>query len=198
MWNEKNTKTVGRWLSVVGLVAIMPYWITLLISTYLGVGYDIDPVPIVMSGFVPWLFLTYPFHGIEVNFNLVYTIFSSVKLAMSLITFISLAIFGIVNWYREFINIFKDVSGYEYFRDVRRAMNSLTHGSKKDKTMVATFKISIIVILIGMMLIYFYFLEVFTFLTVFPIAVLVSAIAVIDLYFSHRYFKRRLVAQERK
>lgn len=191
MWNEKDTKTVGRRLSLIGLVAIMPYWITLLISIYLGVNY-IGPVPI-MLGTVPWLFLTYSFRGIEVNFNLVYPIFSSAKLVMSLVTFISIAIFGIVNWYSEFTTILKDVAGYEYFKDVRRAINSLTYGSKKDKMVVATSKISIIVALMGMMLIYFYFLDVFAFLPAFPTAVLIMVIAVLALYFGHRYFKQRLM-----
>ena len=192
-WSEKDTKTVGRWLSVAGLVTIMPYWVTILISYYLGVVHTVGPFPIAMSGPAPYLFLTYSFHGVEVNFNLVYPFFSSAKLAMLLVTLFSLGLFGIVSWYAEFVGILKGVEGYEHFRDVRKAIDSLTHGSKEDKAMVAMCKTGITTVLAGMTLIYLYLVKLPLSLAVFPIAVSITVIAVLALHYSHRHFKRRLV-----
>lgn len=202
MFGEKDTKTVYRWLKFGIVVTFAPYYITALISVYLGLSSIIGPVPLVMSGPVPFLFFTYSFQGIEVNFNLVYPVVSWVKLAMVLITVISLALLALLAWYGEFLSLLKGVKGYERFSDVKKAMATLTHGSKKDKTMITVLKASLILLVIGMMLLYLAAWVRLLPSTIIPFVLLFSILFIITLlpiaYICDKYFRSRLLPQDRK
>lgn len=196
--DEKDTKTIYRWLKFAIVVTFAPYYVTVLISIYLGLSSLIGPVPLVMVGPFPFLFFTYSFQGIEVNFNFVYPVFSWEKLVMSIITIISLALLALLLWYGEFVSLLRGVKGYERFSDVKRAMESLTRGSKRDKIMVAVIKASLILLVTGMTRIYFAWVRLLPLTTAIPPGILFFAISLPSIYLCDRYFRRRLLPQDRK
>lgn len=194
IWNEKDTKTVSRWLSQMSYITLMPFLLTILVTFYLEVSsFIIYPISIRTS-----LTIGYSYHGIDVNFTRIYPLFSPLKLAMLIVTGFSLVLFGVVSWYREFVDILKDIEGYKHFSDVKKAMNSLKHGLKKDKTMITIGKMSIIASVVTLVLVYLHLVEIYPSLILGFITLLFAIFAVLCWYFSHRYFKRRLVPHEGK
>ncbi len=173
------------------MVTLIPFVVTILFTFYLEVS-SLVFFPVSIN---PFLTLGYSYHGIEVNFIRVYPLFSPLKLAMLIVTVISLVLFGVVSYYREFVDILKDVEGYEHFSDVKKAMNSLKYGSKKDKTMLLTSKMGIIAITIAFIVAYLGFVEVCPTSMIAPSVMLLAVFAFLCWYFSHKHFKTRLVPQ---
>ncbi len=194
LWNEKDAKKVRGWLCAAETVTLLPFVVTILITFYLEVR-SLVFFPVSIN---PFLTLGYSYHGIEVNFIRVYPLLSPLKLVILIVTVISLALFGVVSWYREFVDILKGVEGYEHFRDVKKAINSLKHGSEKDKTMILMLKMGIIAITIAFIVIYLGFVEICPSYIVVPSVVLLAAFTFLCWYFSHKYFKGRLIPQSGK
>ncbi|MEX2722484.1 MAG: hypothetical protein Q6367_001210 [Candidatus Freyarchaeota archaeon] len=191
MWDERDTKKVRGWLRIADAVTLMPFAVTILITFYL----EVSSLVFFPASINPFLTLGYSYHGIEVNFIRVYPIFSSIKLAMLIVTVISLVLFGVVTWYREFVDLLKNVGGYERFGDVKKAMDSLRRGSDKDKTMFLMFKMGIIAITISFILIYLGFVEICPYYIVEHPGVLLAVFTLLCWYFSHKHFKTKLVPQ---
>jgi hypothetical protein len=155
-------------------------------------------IPIYFSMDIPTIFLTVKPYGVLIGFTMVYPIITGFTMSMIVTAIIFFSLWGIILNYAYFVNLLKDIRGYESFGEIKKAINATIHGSKRDKTMVALNMIAAIAATICFPIIGLVPLQIIsalqTALTVIPI----MTFALISVYLSQRYIKRRIVPKDHK
>ena len=192
LWDELKIESVYRRLRMLAVVFLVPINVSLLEVIIQGNSKIF--IPIVMGGAIPLQVIT--ISPLAITFLTPSTVVPTVTVSTLLLTavfLISLAGATMVGWYMAFISFVRYTPGYNNFADVKRGINRLLHGTRKDKGMLALFTAVLISIYIGFSLSFVVdFAYIFPDDPLIPIAILCFLFAGVTVIPSWNYVKDAL------
>ncbi len=196
VWNESDTKKVSRWLFVGAAIAFI-LGAGCAIILLMGIFNRFYIISIIFSMNIP-IFVTVNPYGVIINSTMVYPIVTGFTMSIIVIATIFVSLFFIILSYATFVRYFKSIRGYESFGEVKRAINAVTHGSKIDKTMVILHMAAIISLAIGFVITWLGPLELISRIQTAIIGFPIIILALVGIFISERYIKRRIVPQKQE
>ncbi len=169
-WDNKDTKTVYRMVSLIGLFLFVVLLSVFIIAFYLS--FPIFTLPLIPELFIPanWvIFFFYPFglrivSLLEPNTSFAtYTVITPLAVLLMTVFVVSWVVLVALSWYFPFVGYLKDVKGYERYRNARMFTRSLMkEGTMKEKILLTSTPILLVAVfslltvaILNMTLLYF-------------------------------------------
>jgi len=134
VWNEAETKKVYRWLVRIGVLGWVSFFVCFFMLLWVKtINYIAMPV---LIGNIE-VFLVINPYGVYINSVIVYHLFSDFALSVIAVQVFSLSLGTIILFYGYFSELLKDITGYEHYGEVRKAISVFIHGSGKNKIVFA-------------------------------------------------------------